>query len=307
MDGDSYQHVDKTPFLGDSMADRVWVQRNNVRSRAREDVVTVYLRESGLKDGSKINQCVIAVARGRYINFCWPGPLLVLRSEGLTLGDSCLADMDMVDFRDAVDVLCSYPDVNINVADPESVRMSVGPAGGVWGVRINCQGEQEVYKREKFEAVKVPRSDPVFGVPVTSISKLISLPIKVIRCSTYKSMEGYNSTNPEATFLHMNANPRDESWGWAPMEWQDPAGNVVVVREDGKPLLPQHAQALCHFCLSYLQPLFDDSLEQGSARARAKVMEKITRTEFEGFYLGYDRFKRESDSSWKSVEHPLSI
>lgn len=67
------------------------------------------------------------------MNFCWPGPLLVLRTSGLTLGDSELVDVDMVDFRDAVDLLCSFPAIDINITEPEK------EAREVRGVRINCQ------------------------------------------------------------------------------------------------------------------------------------------------------------------------
>lgn len=65
------------------------------------------------------------------MNFAWPDPLLVVRSRGLTLLDSELVEVDMVDVRDTVDVLCSYPDVNINVAAPEAMWK-------VDAVRVNC-------------------------------------------------------------------------------------------------------------------------------------------------------------------------
>lgn len=293
LDGERYQHVDKAEFLGTDVTDRVWVQLNKTRSRSREDVLTVYMRESACVDGSLLNRCVIAVARGRYVNFCWPGPLLVVRSSGLTLGDSVVVDTDMVDLRDAVDVLCSYPDLNINITEPEETWE-------VQGVRVNCAGEMKIYGRGKFEEVRVANDNKVFDQPVPRISQLLGLPVRVIRCSKYKETEGYGRGNSEVTFLHMDANPKSSTWGWAPMEWQEPAGNVLVVREDRKPLRQQHVEVLCRYCLDVLQPLFEESIETG--RLKHKVMEKMTKGAFGEYWKEYGGGR---SAKWKAVESPV--
>lgn len=233
------------------------MQRNNTRSRARDDVLTVWVREAGSRDGSLLNRCVIAAARGRYVNFAWPGPLLVVRSRGLTLFDSELVDVDMVDVRDAVDVLCSYPDVNINVAPPEATWE-------VDAVRVNCVGERALYDRPQFEAVKVRRDHPVFAQPPAGISRLLGFGVRVVMCSPNKGTRGYDCTNLEATALQLDPDPRNITWGRVSAAGQQAlegllfmGGNVVVVREDRGTLRMQHVEALCRFCLHVLLPLFD--------------------------------------------------
>lgn len=298
LDEETYQHVDKAEFLGSRSTDRVWVQLNKTRHRKRQDVLTVHIRSTGAIDGSALNQCVIAVAGGRCVNYCWPGPLLVLRTSGLTLGDSELVDVDMVDFRDAVDLLCSYPDININTTEPEEVRE-------VQGVRINCQGEMELYGRPKYETVMVEKNNKVFTQPVTSISQCLGLPVTALRCSVYKATDGYDRTNEEVVFLHMNAIPSSERWGWASAEWQLPTGNVIVVRDDRKPMEKEHVEAMCRYCLDVLTPLFEKSMEM--LIPRKVVLEKLTKNAFEEYWKGYNMSKwlNRNDETWKVVDSPV--
>lgn len=297
--GENYQQVDIGEFLGDGhSADRLWVKTNKMRSRSRDDALTLFLREAGAVDGSSLNFSVVGATRDRYVNICWPGPLLVLKTEGLKLGNSRLLDVDMVDLRDAVDVLCSYPNHDINEAAPEETWE-------VEGVRVNCTGEIEVYKREKYEAIKVPESCGVFMEPVVGISDLLGLPVRVYRCSVFKDADCYIRTNIEATFLHMNPNPGCEMWGWAPMEWQGPAGNVVIVRADRSPLHKQYAEALCRYCYDVLQPLFHRSMSENIARER--VLEQITKEAFREYWREFDSTKRLNvrDRTWEIIKCPV--
>lgn len=302
-DGTVYESFDSARFLGDGMSNRVWVQHNNTRSRARKDVLTVYVREAGSVDGSLLNRCVIAAARGRYVNFAWPGPLLVVRSRGLTLGDSVLVDVDMVDVRDAVDVLCSYPDVNINFAAPEATWE-------VDAVRVNCTGEMALYGRPQFEAVKVPGDHAVFAHPVTGISRLLGFGVRVVMCSPNKGTKDYDCTNREATALQLDPDPRNASWGRVPVgqkvatgDFPYMGGNVVVVREDRGVLREQHVEALCHFCLHVLLPLFEQS-RQGRIPMQ-RVMDKLTQSVFAQYWRDYCRLKRGSALDWETLESPV--
>lgn len=275
-----WEHRDKEQFLGAGMTNGVWVQRNNTRSRARHDVLTVYVREAASIDGSRLNQCVIAAARGRYVNLAWMGPLLVVRSRGLTLGDSEMVDVDMVDFRDAVDVLCSYPDVNINFTLPET-QWSVD------AVRVNCEGEMAMYGRAKFELVKLPSDHPVLARPVAGISRLLGIPVRVVMCSPHKGTMGYDGTNDEATALQLDPDPRSPTWGLVLQTTQgvlDPpynGGNVVVVREDGTMIRKDEAELLCRYCVHVLLPLF------GKARVgratKKRVLDAMTGAAFEDY------------------------
>lgn len=44
-------------------------------------------------------------------------------------------------------------------------------------------------------------------------------------------------------------------WGWASQQWQNNVGSTIVVRQDGKPLLPRHVEALCNYCRYEIRPL----------------------------------------------------
>lgn len=272
----------KTEFLGDGMTDRVMVKHNLTRSRTRKDLLTVHVREAGSFDGSRLNRCVIAVAGARYVNMAWPGPLLVVRSRGLTLGDSELVDIDMVDFRDAVDLLCSYPDINIHLTEPETTWK-------VQGVRINCTGEMTLYHRRLvFEAVRVPDDHGVFSKPVVSSSRLVGLPVRVLNCSPQKYIPGYDPTNNDAITLFLNPAP-----GSAKM------GSVVVVREDLQPLVPQHVEALCR----YVQPLYEDC--KAGTVTKERLLGKLTKQGFARFWKEYSVVKQAGDKSWMNVASPV--
>ncbi|KAH8811334.1 hypothetical protein F5884DRAFT_781817 [Xylogone sp. PMI_703] len=181
-------------------------------------------------------------------------------------------DLDMNDFRHITDHLLSYnytlPSVN---QQPSS---SV-----VKGVKINCHGDQKLHNKPHFEAVDVSSTDPIFFSHDTSdIAKRIGLPIFTRHCPSDprwannrdKKIFGLESPfyNPDATYLHLCCDPKADSdlgrgtlgWGWASMQWQNDVGSIIVVRQDMKPLLPLHMEALCRYCRSDISPLLAHSL-----------------------------------------------
>lgn len=298
LDGQTFQVPDKAEFIESTKIDCVLAQGNKTRSRKREDLLAVYGISACSIDKSPLNLCVMAVAGRRSVNFCWSGPLLVLRTRGLTSEDSELVDTDMVDFRDAVDVLCCYPDIDINITEPEEARE-------VQGVRVNCAGDIDLYKRDKYEVVRVEKNNAVFNQRVPSISQAIGLPVRVSRCSNSKSKNGYNRTNQEATFLHTDSIPSSDRWGWAELDWQKPAGNVILVREDLRPLEKEHVEAMCRYTLDVLVPQFHQSLEEWISKE--EVLAKLTEEAFGEYWKEYDSCKRVSrkNRTWKDVGSPV--
>jgi hypothetical protein len=143
----------------------------------------------------------------------------------------------------------------------------------IQGVRINCALDQEVFAKPQFEAIEVPSNDLIFSEHSTSdIAERIKLPIFTQRCrpSPEWSNGKGSACNQEATFLHLCLDPKSEynertgafGWGWAPEPWigvlQD-VGSVIVVRQDKRPLLPLHAEALCEYCYDHVRPLMEHS------------------------------------------------
>lgn len=280
-DGVRFQLSNRKEFLGDGLTDRVMAQFNKSRSRTRQDLLTLYVREAGSVDGSLLNRCLIAVAGGRYVNFAWPGPLLVVTSRGLTLGDSELVDINMVDFRDAVDLLCSFPDVDMRKMEPEETWE-------VQGVRINCTGEIKLYHRQVFEAIRVPGGHGVFSQPVLGTSRHVGFPVRMLTWSPQKNTKGYDPTNNEAIVLLLNSAPNSAKMG-----------SVVVVREDGQPLATQHVEALCR----YIQPLFTDC--QAGTIKQAKLLEWLTKPKFAEYWKEYAMLKQAGDKTWMSIASPV--
>lgn len=285
-----------------------WITGNNLRSRHLQNKLHVHYRDTFLIDGSKLNQSIVAVTRGT-AGHEWGGPLLAMKLPGLSIDPRHYIDINTVDFRDVVDFFCSYP--NHNLSDMSLVKKpaaNVRPTEQFSGVRINCRSDQDIGARPKFEPIKLPINHPVFRAPVSSISKRIELPIRISRClpgeTSLKNTnrEEYNASNQAATFLQLVADPNSSQWGWAPFEWQSPAGSVIVVREDRKPILPQHIEALCHFCQYVLQPLFEDSMGSGmhpeSPMKKSEVLQMMTRRRFENFYIGYENWKRDNDPNY---------
>lgn len=215
------------------------------------------------------------------MNFAWPGPLLAVRSQGLTLGDSEMVDADMVDFRDAVDLLCSYPDVNINITKPEKTWE-------IEGVRVNCTGEIKLYGRQVFESVRVPGGHHVFAQPVLISSRLLGFPVKVMGCSPLKDTAGYDHTNSEAISLFMNSTPGSECMG-----------SVVVVRDERGPLAPQHIEALCR----YMRPLFNNYKAGTSTKPQFEML--LTKQAFAEFWREYSLLKLVTDRTWTSISSPV--
>jgi hypothetical protein len=70
--------------------------------------------------------------------------------------------------------------------------------------------------------------------------------------------------------------------GFIPQRWQNNVGSVLIVRQDKKPLLPEHGAALAEYCLSVIpadQVLYKDNNSNDTAE-RAAAVAKISRGGF---------------------------
>lgn len=285
------------------------IKANVPRSRTRSDTkIELYYNERHPAYGTGINQSIVAVTNGRMLQ-SWRGSVLAVKCQVPVGNPPQYSDMNTVDFRDVVDLLCTSPLADIN--DMTKIAAALAPNAEVPAVRINSPGDQ-VLGRPKFEAIKIRADNTARSAPITSISKLIEFPLRVIRCSAPFTPEYDNPThdiaNPAAMYLNLGADPAKE-WGFVGFEWIDPAGSVIVVRDNGEELSPQHLEAMCHWCQFVLKPLFDDSLLMGlqpeNPMQKTEVLARITRKEFENFYVGYDAWKGGFDTSWKKSQFPF--
>lgn len=286
---------------------------NALRSRSRAcDKLELYYGTSSPSQQSTVNHSVLSATYQRPAK-SWYGPLLAVKVAVPATIETyqrvppplpVYLDMDMVDFRDIIDLLCTHPAIDINDMTNAIAIAASTPKLEVSAVRINCPGDQAL-GRAPFELVTIRADDAACRAPVTAISRLIEFPVRVSRClpphTAGYDAESHNLINPAATDLLIGVDPASD-WGFVGIEWVDPAGSVFVVREGGEKLDPQHVEALCHWCLYVLRPLFEDSLGMGrnpeDPMEKEKVLVRIVKREWDCFYTGFDRWKGCVDKTW---------
>lgn len=290
----------------------VTITGNALRSRSRTlDKLEIYATKNTPSSDCTLNLSVLAVTNQRPAQ-SWYGSLIAVKvslpATGTDTGASVAApqyrNIDMVDFRDIVDLLCTHPATDINDMTSSIAAAVATPKFEVSAVRINCRGDQAL-GRAPFERVQLRADDPACRAPVTAISRLIQFPVRVSRCLpphvTGFDAESHQVVNPSATDLSIGVDPATD-WGFVGLEWVDPAGSVFVVRDGGKELHPQHVEALCHWCLYVLRPLFQDSMGMGTdpldPMDKEKVLARIEKREWECFYRGFDEWKGVAGGPW---------
>lgn len=291
-------------FLGCEPGCTLSITGNVLRLRSPSTTTIELYYNDKSPTNKALNRSIVATTNSHTAKH-WYGSLLALK---INTSSNMYLDMNMTDIRDIVDLLCTYPATNIS--DIINISATASPKLEVFAIRINSSGDQSL-GRPMFEPIKIRADDGACRAPLTSISQLIDFPLRVIRCSAPYSPEydkhDHDITNTAATYLNLGAGPAD--WGFVGLDWVDPAGSVIVVREKGGYLSPQHLEAMCHWCEFVLKPLFDDSLSMGlhpdSPIEKSAVLARLTRREFEDFYVGYDAWKGRIDSSWKRSQWPF--
>lgn len=305
--GDDYYHPARQ-LLGSKFPPTFTITSNVLRTRSRSgDQIELYYLAKTSTD-IELNRSIAYATGGRVVQL-WRGPVIAVKLATPVSSPPQYLNMNALDLRDVVDQLCAFPVVNIS--DMTNPWTAPAPKVEVTAVRINCPGDQSL-GRPKFELLNIRGDHAACSAPITAISQLVQFPLRVIRCSaSYDSqfdVGPHTLNNPDATFLNIGVNPAS-SWGFVGLDWIDPAGTVIVVRADGAPLSPQHLEAMCHWCLFVLKPLFDDSRSMGLhpevPMSKDLVLARIGKSEFERFYVGFDEWKGSVDDCWKKAQWPF--
>lgn len=301
-------------FIG-NVGPHITITGNILRARSwMGSPIEVYYRAKSPGDGLSLNISVLSSTNKRAAK-SWFGPLLAVKAfpalatplekldkNGLIpLRRRHYISMTLVDFRDVIDLLCTYPSFDINdmTLDVAAPRLEVS------AVRINSSSDHAL-GRPRFELLQIRADDPACRAPVTGISQLIQFPVRVSRCVPPYAA-GYDPAahyvdNLAATYLQLGVDP-ETNWGFVGREWVDPAGSVLVVRENAEELLPQHVEALAHWCAYVLRPLFLDSMGMGaepeSPMSKELVLSRVNKREWGCFYRGFDEWKGAVDKGWK--------
>ncbi|MCJ1389458.1 hypothetical protein MMC18_002315 [Xylographa bjoerkii] len=275
------------------LIDDMLIQHNMLRAFELDHTLRLYYRDSFLTDGSKKNRSVAEIVRGP-VRHDWRGPLLTMRQPDIELnGNTVYKDVTLADFRHTVDWFSSYSD-----------QSKYYTRTMVQGVKITCEGDRKVsHNPMPWIAVSVPRDHPVFMQKTPpEISRLVELPVLVKKYAPDRLWKDHRQSydNVQATFLHVDPDPQSQGWGWAPPEWQSYIGSVLVVRQDGKDLTLQQAEALCEICYDHMQSKIEASMEGRMTRDR--VMGFMTKQKFTKFFKDYQKEQLSFGNPWSSAK-----
>lgn len=275
-DGGWYQSAETFEALGEDGRETAQIRFNPVLKKALDNTIVLCWRDGFLFDGSKRNQCIkdlLANKLGEHHD--WRGRLVAYGTVGLGIDQCECRDLTMADFRHISDFVLVY-----NSSPALEVFPPRTPAAAIAAVRINCLGAQKVLEKSKFESVEISSFDPIFfGHDTSGIAARVDLPVFTRRLPQESSwanadvLGGSPTQNVEATFLHLCIDPGvpdtlHRAWAWAPMSWQNDVGNVLVVRQDKKPLLPVHVETLANYCRFEVLPYLAHSIgEYGTSKS----------------------------------------
>ncbi|KAG0613131.1 hypothetical protein M758_6G079100 [Ceratodon purpureus] len=123
----------KSLYLGkdlegkEPLANYIHVYGNVIRSRERQDKLTICMRDTALIDGSKPNRSIARVLRGDATFYGpWSGGMLAMKLPTLERDPASFVHMDTVDFRDVVDTFRSYGS-SVKISDMSQNKKHTGP------------------------------------------------------------------------------------------------------------------------------------------------------------------------------------
>ncbi|KAK4541839.1 hypothetical protein LTR36_007371 [Oleoguttula mirabilis] len=249
-----YDRVDMDGFMDGKIPRPFIIETHAMTDKPLGYVMNLYYDDEFMANYKSPNQAITSAANGK-LGFLWGGPLYAecgVAGGGLGIEIVSVTDMDMRTFSDLVAFLQWYRN--------ESAEHKARKGPKVTAVKMTCQGEHRLYGGEICQKVMVPASHPVFDseAEISEISKRIGMPIYAAKYHPANKLftESGGFTNQPATFMHLTIDPYAKfdlandtmSFGWAPMRWANSVGNVLLVREDRKPLDPDAAEAFGAYC-----------------------------------------------------------
>ena len=260
-DGIYWESPKLEPIFGDGSKRYTHIRRNRFLGKELSDTVVLTFLDTFLIDGSLPNLSIASLPGSPTVY--WRGPVVAYAMKGLEIDPRFCKDLDLVDSRSAVDELLFYANLVLKDIDQRTRERE-----NVMGVKINCHGDQKTFGAKPFEAIEIPRVHPIFDHNEESeIAERIGLPILTRKYppnqawadeKNWKESLGPYCNQP-ATFLHLSCDKKSSTWGWAPPQWQNRVGSVLVVRKDRKPLLPLHMEAISRYCQFEIAPFFEHS------------------------------------------------
>ena len=176
----------------------------------------------------------------------------------------------------------------------------------VMGTIIHCPGALSNPKVFAFHPIAISSFEAIFHIEdhEPHIPALVGLPLWMRHHN--KNETTMDQENETVRQLWINADLDDPSnFGTSPSQ----TGSKLVMRKDGINLIPQHLEALCHFCLYVLQESCGDTLKLSSNPRKYERQKRIfkriaTKRAFEEFWEEYRDERALRDETWKKLPSP---
>ncbi|KAF2503135.1 hypothetical protein BU16DRAFT_521743 [Lophium mytilinum] len=256
------------------------ISRNGILGRELHDDLTIFYRAPSITDSSSANKC-ISIATAYLSPLRWVGSVVVCA----TLCDGSLRDLEPSDYRYVVDAL-SVSDLQNDawLAFTEEGPPKQAPrTGRVEAVCIDCDGERLIRGTASARKILLPRLHPQGkwvrttelpriadlytsdGINRTSVkpsfTNRLEIPIRTWQVAPDRAWTVAASRNPLVSFLHFNTRrlnnkltSNDIDVAMKAELYQTCPGSVFLARSDGKPLLPEHVEAIAAFARFVILP-----------------------------------------------------
>ncbi|KAI8944556.1 hypothetical protein F4801DRAFT_571314 [Xylaria longipes] len=320
-----WQCPNTEPFLNEHGPIHVPIQYNSVLARHLPNTVCVSYRDTFLVDGSVRNASILVITGAiPGLHYDWCGPIIAYGKVGPGLDPQECRDIDMNDFRHIADYFVSYASDRV----PSTPTVPPANVKKIKGVRINCLGDQKMFNKPQLEEIELSEMNTIFTEHDNSdIATRIGLPIFTQRCFPHPNWANIQDwelfgrrspyNNQDATFLHLCCDPKAKDdlsrgvlgWGWASQQWQNYVGSVIVVRQDKKPLLPWHVEALCRYCRYQVRDYMAHSMGEYAPEkpmSKGLVLSMICRPTFSILWFNMLREKSEK-SELSDVPSPYDV
>jgi hypothetical protein len=188
----------------------------------------------------------------------------------------------------------------------------------VKGVLITSNGDQ-LHGKDKYVAIEICKSHPIFEFPPTGVSEAMGLAILVQLTLPFAELmeDPVRHLNRTAAYLHLPLNPELDKFGLIDVFMDDMyIGPVQVVRRDKKPITPRQVEALAVFCRFHIAEehrlltriaFGPEEAEERLLARREFVQKKVSREEFERFFEVFKKRRAEENPSWDYVVSPYEV
>ncbi|MCJ1360495.1 MAG: hypothetical protein MMC33_010500 [Icmadophila ericetorum] len=272
----------------------ICVGGNSLRGRkTNQDTLNIWYLDDdpipNLVTNQSIHGTVPTLIGDTWGEFIWKGPLVAVLKVGSTRDPRLLTDITLTAYRDAIDYLGYYRDTigsmidGIGMRDHLAKRILEDRARKVWGVRINCIGDQNRGEPELVR-VAVPKTHPLFNLEGDDP---FDIPDRLDRQWVAKAYSGKSRksspgeaesdlVNPLARLLLLQTSVENGKWVGLRPWWHDSnIGSILVVARRFGDVEVDEVMNICRFIQQRIVPLMTDERAL-TLEGRQEVLAAIT-------------------------------